>query len=94
MLDVAPLAGGALAALDSHGRLLRLAGDLVAEEAPPVRCPDRCILYSGLLLPPERPEDQLLAFCGTVFCQVRRGRGLSTEIGGGGRLERDTRGKK
>ncbi|KAF0287442.1 WD repeat-containing protein 6 [Amphibalanus amphitrite] len=70
LLDIAPLPEGALAALDTHGRLLRLASDLSGQVAPPVRCPDRCILYSGALLPPATSADSLLAFCGTVFCQV------------------------
>ncbi|KAF0296072.1 WD repeat-containing protein 6 [Amphibalanus amphitrite] len=70
LLDIAPLPEGALAALDTHGRLLRLASDLSGQVVPPVRCPDRCILYSGALLPPATSADSLLAFCGTVFCQV------------------------
>ncbi|XP_043233500.1 WD repeat-containing protein 6-like [Amphibalanus amphitrite] len=70
LLDITPLPEGALAALDTHGRLLRLASDLSGQVVPPVRCPDRCILYSGALLPPATSADSLLAFCGTVFCQV------------------------
>ena len=72
LLDIAPLSDGMLAALDSHGRLLRLAADLSRQTAPPVRCPDRCILYSGALMSGDRSGDDLLAFCGTVFCQVSR----------------------